>query len=236
MSTIQSPDVSDFTELPPTLQTVRRSSLADQVEAYLRDSIIRGALPSGTRIVELDIASQLGTSQAPVREALQRLEQAGLVERHSRSATYIADISMDEMFEIATVRTTLETLAIRHTACCITPEQCDELETLVEAMREAARANDMASLSGFDMEFHRRICQWSDKNTLLRVWITLYYQQQRYLVATHPQVFPDLMEVAELHVPILEALRANNPDRAAEAIQSHIMLIWDSDRLGSSGA
>lgn len=233
MGTIQAPDVSDFIELPPTLQTVRRSSLADQVEAFLRDAIIRGTLPAGARIIEMEVAEQMDTSQAPVREALQRLEQAGLVDRYSRSATYVSEISMDEMYEIATVRTTLETLAIRRTACCITPEQCSELENLVEDMRKAGRANDMASLSGIDMEFHRRICQWSDKKTLLRVWSTLYYQQQRYLVATHPRVFPDLMEVAERHVPILEAVRANDPDRAAEAMQQHIMLIWSAERIDS---
>jgi len=182
----------------------------------------------------LEIAQQMGTSQAPVREALQRLEQDGLVERQSHSATYVSEINLDEMYEIALVRKTVEGIAICYTARCITDEQCDELEQLVESMRRAARANDMALLSTFDLDFHLRICEWSGKETLVRVWTPLYYQMQRFLVITHPHAFPDLVEVAEVHMPIITALRAHDPGGAVQAIESHIMLMWNEHRIDAA--
>ena len=205
---------------------VMKASLAQQVELHLRKKIILGQLQPETRLVELEIARQMGTSQGPVREALQRLEQDGLVVRHSRSASYVAPLSMDEMYEISLVRKTVEGLAIRRTAQCITPVQCQELQTLIEEMQQAGKANDMATLVDYDMEFHRRICMWSDSATLLRVWMPLYSQLQRFVVKTHPTAFPDLVEVANNHLPIVETLHNHQPELAAQAIEKHIMLIW----------
>jgi DNA-binding GntR family transcriptional regulator len=215
---------------PPSPSTdasgVMKASLAQQVELSLRKKIILGELQPATRLVELEIAKQMGTSQGPVREALQRLEQDGLVVRHSRSATYVSPLSMGEMYEISLVRKTVEGLAIRRTAQCITPAQCEELQTLIEKMQQAGRAGDIATLVDYDMEFHRRICMWSDSTTLLRIWMPLYSQLQRFVVKTHPVAFPDLVEVANNHLPIVETLRNRQPELAAQAIEEHIMLIW----------
>ncbi|MCP4164304.1 MAG: GntR family transcriptional regulator [Chloroflexi bacterium] len=213
---------------------VVRASLADQVADQLRNAIVFGEIGPGERLVELEIAQGMGTSQAPVREALQRLEQDGLVTRRSRSATYVTEISMDEMYEIALVRKVVEGIAICYTARCITPEQCDELESLVERMRAAADANDMAMLSTFDLEFHCRICEWSGKETLVRVWTPLYYQMQRFLVNTHPHAFPDLEVVADVHMPIVQALRDNDSGKSVQAIESHVMLLWDENRIDTA--
>ena len=101
-------------------------------------------------------------------------------------------------------------------------------------MRTAGRANDMFTLASYDMEFHRRLLWWSDKHVLLRVWSPLYYQQQRFLVAAHPHAFPNLVEVADLHEAILEVLRRNDPELAVQAIQNHIVLIWDQHRIDSA--
>lgn len=210
----------------PSNSGVIRESLADQVWRQLRRAIISGELKPGDRLVELEIAGQMGTSQGPVREALQRLEQDGLVNRHSRSATYVTDISTEEVHELSLVRKAVESLAIRRTARVITPEQCDELGSLVEQMREAGRAGDMPLLADVDMEFHRRLCEWSGSITLLRAWMPLYSQIQRFVVKTHPTIFSNLVEIADLHEPIIEALRQAQPDQAAEAVEKHIILIW----------
>jgi DNA-binding GntR family transcriptional regulator len=217
----------DHPSNPSTSTTgVMKASLAQQVELFLRKKIILGELQPTTRLVELEIAKQMGTSQGPVREALQRLEQDGLVVRHSRSATYVSPLSMGEMYEISLVRKTVEGLAIRRTAQCITSTQCQELQTLIERMQQAGKTNDITTLVDYDMEFHRRICLWSDSATLLRVWMPLYAQLQRFVVKTHPTVFPDLIEVANNHFPIVETLHNRQPELAVQAIEKHIMLIW----------
>src|SRR5262245_8324192 len=201
-------------------------SLADQIYGRLREEIIHGHFQPGKRLVELDIAAQMGTSQGPVREALQRLERDGLVERRVRSATFVADTSIGEIYELFSIRSLVESFAIRHTIARITPDQCDELQTLVEDMRRAGRADDMIALVEHDVEFHRRICEWSGSTTLFRTWMPLYSQIQRFIALTHRRYFPDLVELANTHQPIVEVLRGGDAEQAARIIQEHIMLIW----------
>jgi DNA-binding GntR family transcriptional regulator len=201
-------------------------SLADQVYERLRRNIVSGDLAPNVRIVELDIAAQMGTSQGPVREALQRLEREGLVQRRAHSATVVTDLVLDEMFELFSIRSMIEGFAIRHTVECITTEQCDQLAHLIDLMREEGRREDMLGLTVYDMEFHRLICKWSGNATLLRAWDPLYSQIQRFVVRTHRDYFGSVTAVANTHDPIVAALRSRNVEQVTPIIQQHIMMIW----------
>jgi DNA-binding GntR family transcriptional regulator len=204
------------------------SSLSDQVYAYLRQAIICSELLPGEKLVELEIAAQMGTSQGPVREALQRLEYDGLVERRARSATFVTSIPIDEMYELFSIRSQIEGFAARRTAQKMTPDQFDELDNLVIKMAEAGRRNEIITLAECDMQFHQSIVEWADSAGLLRVWLPLSSQIQRFIVQSHPQEYPDLVEVGTRHQPIVDALRKRDSDSAAQALQNHIMLIWSS--------
>src|SRR5215470_19708501 len=92
-------------------RTAKLASLSDQVYEHLRLAIIHTDLVPGEKLVELEIAAQMGTSQGPVREALQRLERDGLVERRARSATFVTSISPDEMYELFSIRSVIEGFA-----------------------------------------------------------------------------------------------------------------------------
>jgi DNA-binding GntR family transcriptional regulator len=202
------------------------ASLPDQVYAHLRSAIISAELPPGEKLVELEIAARMGTSQGPVREALQRLEHDGLVERRARSATFVTDVSTDEMFELFSVRSGIEGFAVRRTVERITPAQCDELDALIEKMAQAGRRKDMPTLAEYDLQFHRHIVEWSDSSGLLRVWTTLSSQIQRFIVQSHVEHYLDFVEIGTRHQPIAETLRRHDSGEAASAIQEHIMLIW----------
>lgn len=207
-------------------------SLADQVYEKLRVAIIEGELRPAEKLVELDIAKQMTTSQGPVREALQRLEHDGLVERRARSATYVTHIPTDEMRELFSIRSEIEKFAIRRTAQKITSEQCDVLDELIDKMEHAGRENELVRLSQFDMDFHRFIVEWSGNQGLLRLWSTLSSQIQRFVVQSHPQYYPDYVQIGTRHRPIVNALRQPDIEGAACAVGDHIMLIWtrmDSD-------
>ncbi len=192
----------------------------------LRTAILHGQVLAGDRLVELDIAARLGTSQGPVREALQRLEHEGLVIRVAHTGTFVSPLSYDEMRDVYAVRAEIETRAIRRTAVQITPAQCDELLELIELMRISGRTGDLAQLTDHDMALHERICTWSDNATLLRVWRMLYVQVQRFIIHTHPHYFPNLADVAEHHLPIVEALILRDPDQAARSIEEHLRIRW----------
>lgn len=210
------------------------TSLPDQVYEHLRLAIISERLVPGEKLVELEIAAQMGTSQGPVREALQRLERDGLVERRARSATFVTSLSTEEMYELFSIRSGIEGFAIRRTAQKITAEQCGELETLIEKMALAGGQREMIPLAEDDMQFHRRIVEWSGSAGLLRVWNTLSSQIQRFVVQSHPQHYLDFVEIGTRHQPIVSALRQHDSDAAAAAVQEHIMLIWSEIGLHNS--
>jgi len=201
-------------------------SLADQVYEWLRARIVKGELVPDSRIVELEVASTMGTSQGPVREALQRLEREGLVRRQAHSATFVAGFSLDEMYELFSLRSMIEGFAVRRTVKCITPEQCDQLDRLVDAMREAGTRDDMFTLTEYDFHFHRLLCQWSDSPTLLRAWDPLYGQIQRFVVRTHRDYFAHTTDIADTHLPIMNALRSHDEAHVTQLMHEHIMLIW----------
>lgn len=207
------------------------ASIADRVWQRLRLEIIHGDLPPGTRLLELELAESMGVSQGTIREALKRLETDALVERKARTASYVTPILLDEMHELFTIRSVVEGVAARRTARHITPEQCDELAAMVAAMRDAATQGDLALLVDYDLKFHQLICEWSASKTLLRTWMPLYSQIQRFITQTHPRYFAGLKEIPDTHDGIVAALRRNDPDATAREIQEHIMLIWS--RMGS---
>jgi DNA-binding GntR family transcriptional regulator len=200
--------------------------LSDQVYEALRTAIIRLELPPGEKLVEMEIAAQMGTSQGPVREALQRLVHDGLVERRARSATVVTSLSIDEMHELFAVRSVIEGFAIRRTAQKITSEQCGYLDELIGKMAQVGQQKEMIPLAEYDMQFHRQIVEWSGSAGLLRVWNTLSSQIQRFIVQSHIDHYLDFVEIGTRHHPIVEALRRCDGDAAARAVQEHIMLIW----------
>jgi DNA-binding GntR family transcriptional regulator len=171
-----------------------------------------------------EIAAQMGAARRPVREALQRLDLDGLVERQAHSATFVAGISTDEMYELFTIRSVIESFAIRRTAQNITPNQCDELQELVEKMTDAGRNDDMLTLAEHDMGFHRRICEWSNSNACWRLGAAI--QSDPAVRGTHHRAyFPDLVELAG-YQPIVDVLRSGDTQKAAQVVQEHVMLIW----------
>ena len=208
----------------------RATSIVEDIAGQLRKLILQGQLAPGTRLVELDIAAQMGSSQGSVREALQRLERDALVERRGRRGTFVTNVSPENMREVFLVRSAVECAAVRRTARAIREEQLAELRDLVESMREAARAGEAAVLVERDMLFHQRICAWADHPTLLRIWMLLHTQVERFLILFDPVHFPDLSQVADNHLPLLEALAAHDSDLAAARIEQHIMIgMQDAD-------
>lgn len=212
--------------LPP--RTGKLASLSDQVYQHLRFDIISSRLQSGEKLVELEIAAQMGTSQGPIREALQRLERDGLVERRARSATFVTTISNDSMYELFSVRSMIESFAVQRTAQTITPEQCDYLDELIQKMALFGAQKEIIGLAEYDMQFHRHLVEWSGSPSLFYAWMPLSSQIQRFIVQSHPQQYPNFVEVGTRHQPIVETLRAHDSAAAARAVHDHIMLIWSS--------
>ncbi|NMO01724.1 GntR family transcriptional regulator [Gordonia sp. TBRC 11910] len=116
---------------------VEPTLMADQVYGVLRDAIMSGELPGGARLRVRDVAAQVGTSVMPVREAIRRLEEAGLAERVPHKGAVVKSVSVEELVDIYDVRRLLEVEAARLGVASISADDCDRMQVEFESMRAA---------------------------------------------------------------------------------------------------
>ena len=200
-------------------RALSRKVLADQVKERLLEDILSGHHPPDSRIIETQVARELGTSQAPVREALRGLEGLGFVEITPFRGARVRRPSRRDILEAYAVRSSLESLAARLAVPHLTPAAITELAGHMEAMEVAAAAGDGAAVAGEDARFHGRIVELADNATLLRVWRSLEPLSRTYLTLVVPGADP--VWSAGLHAPILAALRARDADGVVAALQQH---------------
>jgi DNA-binding GntR family transcriptional regulator len=200
---------------------VTRSVLADQVRDRLLEGILSGRYPPDSRIVETQVARSLGTSQAPVREALRALEAIGMVEISPFRGARVRRPDRREILEAYAVRSALETLATRLAVPRMGDADLAELVGYGEAMEAAARAGDGHAVAEADSRFHGRIVEIADNRTLLKTWRGLQPFSRTYISLIVPGADPAWS--AHLHTPILAALRRRDADAAARAIDGHFV-------------
>jgi DNA-binding GntR family transcriptional regulator len=198
--------------------SLTRTVLREQIRELLLERILKGELQPGDRLVELQIAQELGTSQAPVREALRELQSLGFVEHEPYRGTRVRRITEGELAEIYPVRAALEELAAQEAASKL-DGKVEELEREFEAMREAADRDDLQDLAAHDATFHRLIVEAAGNKVLLDTWRTLRVEARVVVTALKTDI--DLQELAELHRPLLEALKEGSPEKAGGALRQH---------------
>jgi DNA-binding GntR family transcriptional regulator len=198
---------------------VARGVLADQVRERLLEGILSGRYPPDARIVETQVARELGTSQAPVREALRGLQALGLVEITPFRGARVRRPTAQELLEAYTVRSALETLAARLAVPRLTDAALERLSAAVQAMHDAARSGDRPRLAEADASFHGTIVELAANATLEKVWRSLEPFLRTYITLVMPGADPQWS--ADLHPPVLAALRARDADAVAAAIDRH---------------
>lgn len=198
---------------------ISRSVLSEQVKDRLLQAILDGRYPPGARIIETRVARELGTSQAPVREALRDLEALGVVETAAFRGARVRRPTADELLEAFAVRAELESLGARLAVPRMTDEDLAELARSVDEMKRAARAGDSHAEAIADAGFHGRIIAIAGNATLERVWRHLEPFSRTYITLVVPGA--DRNRIADLHRPILEALRLRDPEQAADALHGH---------------
>jgi DNA-binding GntR family transcriptional regulator len=211
---------------------VARTVLREQVKELLAGRIIRGEIAPGEPLVETRIAQELGTSQAPVREALRDLALLGLVETEPFRSARVRRISEKEVFDIYPVLAALDELATRM-ACVKLAGDVSGLEPEVEAMRSAAADDDRPKLITHNLAFHRFILDASENTSLAKCWASLGVEALLTLT-----IYRDLMspaDVAESHVPIVELLRARRPAAAGREARKHVLIHAKLARAARSG-
>jgi DNA-binding GntR family transcriptional regulator len=196
-----------------------RTMLRDQIKEVLLARILEGEYAPGQRIVELQLATEFGVSQAPVREALRELEALRLIVSEPHRGARVREVTTRELAEVYPVRAALEEEAARAAAVRLGGE-VRALEAEYRAMRAAADRDDAHALVTHDVRFHRVIVEGSGNQTLVDLWSSLRVESRT--VITMVKDHPDLHDVAEMHRPLIDAFRTGDGARCGRMLRTHI--------------
>lgn len=205
--------------------TLRSTDLVSQVGEQLVQAIVEGRLAPGQRVVEAELARQMGISRAPLREAARRLEQRGLLVAHPRRGFFVRELSLGEVDDLYGVRIMVESYAARLAAERAGPAGLDELARRIEELRRLASDGKEAALVEADLEFHRAICVLSGNRRLLRLFDDMAIDV-RMVIAMIDHLYDDPLVIAETHSPLLDALRGGEPHIITGAVEYHIGVAW----------
>ncbi len=212
---------------PIGLPRIEMESISRKVESAIREHILSGQLRPGARLVEVQLAQELGVSRAPVRAALQTLEVEGLVVTVPNKGACVAGVTARDLHEIYTVRSVLEELAVRLAAERWTRVALADLQEIVERMQEAARAGDAPMMAAFDLEFHQYLWDLSGHQRLRQILLSMM-GPIRMFIALNARLYEDFSDNCLEHSELLDALQAGDVEKAGSLMAQHIT---DAGRL-----
>lgn len=185
----------------------------------LRKRIVSGAFAMGSRLNEVHLAADLGVSRAPVREAVRRLSEEGLVVERPHQGAVVRELDASALVDLYNVRAAIEPLAIR----LATRRRMDtrQLRALVDRMANAAHSGDYSLVARHELDFHSVICGNSGNEILNGIFRALQGLMLMGL-ALDDSGYPDLVEVAREHQPLIEVIEAGDENAAAEAMTAHV--------------
>jgi DNA-binding GntR family transcriptional regulator len=201
---------------------LQATTLKENVTNLLRQSIIDGTIPSGEELNQAQIAERLGISRGPVREALGQLEQEGLIRSVPYKGVIVTPLNPTYVRELYTLRSALETFALRTAMARGDADGVADLHQIVDAMRTAALRNDGVELARLDLRFHTSIIHMARHSLLERTWTPLMIGVQRCLHTRH-RIYDSLDQVVGTHPELLEAIDRGDAEEASRILHQHII-------------
>jgi DNA-binding GntR family transcriptional regulator len=217
---------SALLELSPQLsnksfEEISNVPLGQKIVDVLRDAILSGELKPGQALVETTLASQLGVSRAPLREALRSLGKDGLIESVPYRGTTVKTLSRKDVEEIYSLRGLHESFAIQRIIERKRKTDADKLKEIYLKMREAAQKNNFKKLNQEDDNFHRQLILLAEHDMLTAIWEQLSLRVRQLMAITN-QLKRDPAEVAKNHLPMVEAIAKRDLKKATALIQNHM--------------
>lgn len=189
---------------------------------FLRDAIVKGEIKPGEKLNEVLIASKLGVSRSPVREAIRVLESENFVETVAHRGPFVKPLTVKEIEEIHVVLRFLQGAAIQLAIDNMTEERKEELASIIELLEEGRGTNDIAELKSVSRRFHTFIMKASDNNLLIRINESLLIQQERVRLwgaSTEPD---DIAAIYKEHLLISKALLKQDAKEAERLMRDHV--------------
>lgn len=205
-----------------TLQADAYLPLRDVVFNTLREAILKGDLKPGERLMELQLASKLGVSRTPIREAIRMLEQEGLAVTIPRRGAEVARMTLKDMEDVLEIREVLDELAVKIACEKITDEQLKRLAEVNRQFESSMRTGDVKKIAEEDVAFHDVIYEATNNPKLVTMLNNLREQVYRYRVEyiKDPKNYPVLIRE---HEAILQGLKTRDVEQSVSAMHEHVV-------------
>lgn len=207
---------------PAGLEPVVRESTPALIARTLRRAISDGRFPPGTQLGEAGLARSLGVSRGPLREAMQRLTQEGLLVSHRNRGLFVPDLTLEAVEDMYLLRTTVETAALERVLHLgWGPDAADALDVAVDAMAALAHEPRSAAMVAADLDFHHALVEAARSPRLSRVHETVLVETSMCLHAMRGTYTDAESRLAE-HRAIAGAVRDGDPGRARVLLVEHM--------------
>ncbi len=206
------------------LEQIRLDSykpLRELVCEHIREAIINGTFAPGERLMEIQMADEMGVSRTPVREAIRKLEMEGFVVMIPRRGTYVSNMSIKDINDVYEIRISLDTLAAGLAAERISDEELEELQRLLVKVGAAIEKNDMAKVVEADIEFHDVLYKAS-RNERLRNIINNLREQITVIRGVSMRYPGRLKDTQDEHRRLVESISARNVEKSQEMARIHL--------------
>ena len=206
----------------PQFDKIEKESISSKVYSHLKENILSGEIPAGAHLLEAQIAKQMGTSRAPIREAFLQLEADGLVEARANHGTFVRDLSIDDVREIYTARCLIEGYAASLAAKRATPEDIELLRQALNDVLDTAKKGDYQATVVADFNMHRMIWQISGHKIIYEILQRLENQIRMFMALQAP-LFEHLYDSVKDHKEIFEYISRGYSEAAKSSTEAHIL-------------
>lgn len=211
----------------PGFKAERRGTIAQQAHLFLRREIIDGRLPPRSPLSEKDLSQRLGVSRTPVREALMRLADEGLVDIYPQFGSFVAPIKLAEVYDSQFVRESLECTAIERVIERMTDAQATRLKKMIEVQRRLQRDGDRPGFFEADERMHAYLMEIAGHAAVWNIVENAKAQMDRirHLSIRNPVKIPAIIEE---HGAIVDHVLRRDRDGAIQALRAHLRGIFQS--------
>jgi len=209
--------MANFEELEP----VRRETTAGIIADRIRGGITGGQIRAGSQLGEAELAAQFQVSRGPVREAMQRLIQEGLLESLPNRGVFVVKLGVDDIADIYLARRAVERAAIDALLLTGGPDALTGVERILRRMESAARSGRWATVADLDLQFHQALVAASGSARLARIETTLLLETRLFMAALQ-RAYTIREDLVSEHRQIFDALSSRDAELVDHLIDSHI--------------
>jgi len=221
--------INNFSSITPL---GRSDVLAESIVQQIMNLIITNVLQPDDQLPEVALAAQFGVSRIPVREALRKLENYGLVYKEAYQPAKVSSMTDDDLESLHMVRLLIEPQAAKNLAINGTAGDLGVISDILNEMELAANHNQKWEMIQLDLKLHTSLITLNNNSLLNEMWSLATIRLHRFLLFKRRRIYPDLKDAVEQHRPLIEAILSRRGEDAEALVRTHLMnvyRVWQED-------